>query len=172
MDEKLRGTKTEQNLINAFAGEAQARNRYTYYSKIAKKEGYEQISEIFAMTADNELEHAKLFYQYVVPNQLAHVTGYYPFELGKTEENLASAIAGETEEYDVLYKEGEQVAKEEGFDLVAKTFHNVRDAEEHHAKRFKKLYEVLINGTIFDKDTETTWFCRKCGYLYKGKSAP
>ena len=105
MDEKLRGTKTEQNLINAFAGEAQARNRYTYYSKIAKKEGYEQISEIFAMTADNELEHAKLFYQYVVPNQLAHVTGYYPFELGKTEENLASAIAGETEEYDVLYKE-------------------------------------------------------------------
>ena len=85
---------------------------------------------------------------------------------------MASAIAGETEEYDVLYKEGEQVAKEEGFDLVAKTFHNVRDAEEHHAKRFKKLYEVLINGTIFDKDTETTWFCRKCGYLYKGKSAP
>lgn len=172
MDEKLRGTKTEQNLINAFAGEAQARNRYTYYSKVAKKEGYEQISEIFAQTADNELEHAKLFYKHVVPNQLAHVTGYYPFELGKTEDNLASAIAGETEEYDVLYKEGEQVAKEEGFELVATTFHNVREAEEHHAKRFKKLYEVLLNGTVFDKETETTWLCRKCGYLHKGKSAP
>lgn len=172
MDTKLKGTKTEQNLINAFAGEAQARNRYMYFSKEAKKEGYEQISAVFAETAENELEHAKIFYKFVVQNPLAHVTGFYPFELGTTEENLASAIAGETEEYDVLYKEGEETAEEEGFNDIALTFHHVREAEEHHAKRFKNLYEVLTDGTIFKKDTETYWMCRKCGYVHKGKSAP
>lgn len=172
MDEKLRGTKTEQNLINAFAGEAQARNRYMYYAKEAKKEGYEQISGIFAETAENELEHAKLFYKFIIPNPLGHVTGFYPFELGTTEENLASAIAGETEEAEVLYKEGEETAKEEGFNNIALTFHHVSEAETHHAKRFKKLYEVLTNKTIFEKETEVYWVCRKCGYVYKGFSAP
>ena len=102
MDERLRGTKTEQNLINAFAGEAQARNRYTYYSKVARDEGYEQISAIFLETAENELEHARIFYSYIIQNPLAHVDSFYPFELGTTEDNLNSAIAGELEEFEVL----------------------------------------------------------------------
>ncbi len=172
MSEKFKGSKTEQNLINAFAGESQARNRYTYYSKVAKKEGYEQIAEIFQLTADNEVEHAKLFYTHIGKNPLGHVDSFYPFELGTTEDNLNSAIAGELEEFEVLYLEAEQIAKEEGFDAIANTFHNVRIAEEHHAKRYKELLKVIQNGTVFDKDEETLWICRKCGFVHRGKSAP
>lgn len=172
MDERLRGTKTEQNLINAFAGEAQARNRYTYYAKVAREEGYEQIGAIFLETAENELEHARIFYSYVIQNPLAHVDSFYPFELGKTEENLSSAIAGETEEFDVLYKEAEMIAREEGFESIANSFHNIRIAEEHHARRYRQLYENLCNNSVFSKDTDVTWVCRKCGYVCTGKSAP
>lgn len=172
MDERLKGTKTEQNLINAFAGESQARNRYTYYAKVAKKEGYEQISEIFLLTASNEIEHAKIFYNFIVPNPLAHVDSFYPFELGKTEDNISSAIAGETEEFEVLYKDAELVAKEEGFDIISKAFHNVRQAELHHANRFKAIYEVIRNNTIFSKEEETSWLCRQCGYVHLDKNAP
>lgn len=142
MNKKLKGTKTEQNLINSFAGEAQARNRYTYYSKIAKDEGYEQIAEIFLSTSENELEHAKLFYKHLANNPLGHVDAFYPYEIGTTEDNLISAISGETEEFDVLYKEAEQIAKDEGFEAIANTFHNVRNSEEHHAKRYKELLKT------------------------------
>ncbi len=172
MSEKLRGSRTEQNLINSFAGEAQARNRYTYFAKTAKKEGYEQIAAIFLETAENELEHAKLFYRHIENNPLGHVDGFYPFEFGTTEDNLSSAIAGETEEYDILYKEAEETALDEGFDAIADTFKHVRKAEEHHAKRYKTLLENLKNGTTFSKDSEITWLCRKCGYPYRGKKAP
>ena len=172
MSNKFKGSRTEQNLINAFAGESQARNRYTYFAKVAKKEGYEQISAIFLETAENEMEHAKLFYEHIGTNTLGHVDSFYPFELGTTEENLTSAIAGEMEEYDVLYNEAEMIAKEEGFDSIADTFHHVRHAEEHHARRYKALLDVLKEGTIFDKDIETSWLCRKCGYVAVGKSAP
>ena len=129
--EKLRGTKTEQILINSFAGESQARNRYTYFAKKAKEEGYEQIAEIFCMTAENEKEHAKLFYEYI-GNTKGTVTGSYPFFLGTTEENLKSAIAGEHEEWSKLYLEGEEAAKEEGFYEISDTFKHVRRAEENH----------------------------------------
>lgn len=172
MSEKFKGSKTEQNLINAFAGESQARNRYTYYAKVAEHEGYEQIAAIFRETADNETEHARLFYTHIGKNPLGHVDSFYPFEIGTTEDNLNSAIAGELEEFDVLYAEAEQTAIEEGFDAIANTFHNVRIVEEHHAKRYKELLKVLQDGTIFDKDTEVTWICRKCGYIHIGKSAP
>ncbi len=172
MDERLKGTKTEQNLINAFAGEAQARNRYTYYSKVAKDEGYEQISAIFLETAENELEHARIFYSYIIQNPLAHVDSFYPFELGTTEENLSSAIAGETEEYETLYKDAEKIAEEEGFEQIAKSFHNVRIAENHHAKRYQQLYENLQNNTVFSKNTHTEWICRKCGYVCNSTEAP
>ena len=121
--EKLKGTKTEQNLINSFAGESQARNRYTYFAKQAKEEGYEQIAEIFLMTAENEMEHAKLFYEHI-GNTLGTVTGTYPFEMGTTEENLESAIKGEHEEWSKLYVEAEETAKAEGFDEIANTFRN------------------------------------------------
>jgi rubrerythrin len=172
MLENFRGSKTEQNLINAFAGEAQARNKYTYYSKIAKKEGYEKISEIFLVTAENELEHAKLFFNHIKNLPTGHVDGFYSYEMGTTEENLAYAIAGETQEYNVLYLDGEMTAKEEGFEQIANTFRNIRTIEEHHAKRYKELLTNLQNGTLFDKDEETLWICRKCGYIYRGKSAP
>ena len=172
MSTNFKGSITEQNLLNAFAGESQARNKYTYYSKIAKKEGYEQIAAIFEETAENEMEHAKLFFKHIGNNPLGHVDSFYPFEIGTTEENLNSAISGETEEYDVLYKEAEGVALEEGFDAVADTFKHVRTAEQHHAQRYKLLLEQLQNGTTFAKDTEVTWICRKCGYIYTGKSAP
>lgn len=167
----LKGTKTEQNLINSFAGESQARNRYTYFAKIAKDEGYEQISAIFLETAENEKEHAKLFYKHI-GKTLGHVDATYPFELGTTEENLESAINGEHEEWEELYPNGEKVAREEGFDEIADTFHNVIIAEKHHETRYKKLLENIKNNTVFKKDTSVNWMCRKCGYVIKGKSAP
>ena len=168
---RLRGTKTEQNLINAFAGESQARNRYTYFAKKAKEEGYEQIAEIFCMTADNEKEHAKLFYEYLGDIR-GHVDAEYPFELGTTEENLESAAAGEKEEWSFLYADGEKTAREEGFDDVADTFHYVIEAEKHHEQRYLKLLENIKNDTVFSKEKETYWMCRECGYVHHGKPAP
>lgn len=170
-EKNLKGTKTEQNLINAFAGESQARNRYSYFAKQAKKEGYEQIAEIFLMTAENEKEHAKLFYEYI-GNTKAKVDGTYPFELGTTEENLESAAAGENEEWNILYDEAEKTAREEGFDEIADTFHHVIEAEKHHEQRYLKLLENIKNKTVFKKEKETNWMCRKCGYVHHGKSAP
>lgn len=167
----LKGTKTEQNLINAFAGESQARNRYTFYAKAAKEEGYEQIASIFLETAENEKEHAERFYEHI-GKTIGHVDGSYPFELGTTEENLQAAIDGEHEEWAILYAEGEKTAREEGFDEVADTFHYIINSEQHHYNRYKKLLENIKNDTVFKKPTEVTWMCRKCGYLHKGKSAP
>ena len=170
-EKKLRGTKTEQNLINAYAGESQARNRYTYFAKQTKKDGYEQIAAIFLETAENEKEHAKLFYEFL-GNIRGHVDAEYPFELGTTEENLESAAAGEKEEWSFLYADGEKTAREEGFDEIADTFHHVIHAEKHHEERYLKLLENVKNKTVFKKDTEVNWMCRECGYVYRGKSAP
>lgn len=171
MKKSLNGTKTEENLINAFAGESMARNRYTFFANIAKKEGYEQIAEVFQITADNEKEHAKIFYKYI-GNTIGHVNSVYPFELGTTEQNLESAIAGEQDEADIIYAEAEITAKEEGFEQIAESFHNVIISEKHHKNRYQKLLGNLREGTIFKKDKEVTWMCRKCGYLYENKSAP
>ena len=170
-NKKLKGTKTEQNLINSFAGESQARNRYTFFAKVAKEEGYEQIAEIFQMTADNEKEHAKLFYKYI-GNTIGQVNGHYPFELGTTEENLESAAAGEKEEAEILYVEGEKIAREEGFEEIANTFHNVIEAEKHHHRRYIKLLEQVKNQTVFKKDKDIQWLCRECGFVLTSKSAP
>jgi len=172
MSEKnLRGTRTEQNLINAFAGESQARNRYSYFAKIAKEEGYEQIAAIFLETAENEKEHAKLFYE-PLGNMCGTVHSEYPFELGDTEHNLESAADGEREEWEELYAEGEKVAKEEGFDDIAEIFHHVIHAEKHHYQRFLKLLDNVKHNTVFKKDEETDWMCRECGYVLHGKEAP
>jgi len=171
MTSKLRGTKTEECLINAYAGESMARNRYTFYAKQAKEEGYEQIAEIFQMTADNEKEHARHFYEYV-GDIMGTVTGTYPFNLGTTEENLKTAIEGEHEEHSILYAEGERMAKEEGFDEISETFKYVRRAEEHHEARFRKLLENIVNDTVFKKDYDADWMCRECGYILHCKEAP
>jgi rubrerythrin len=170
-NKNLCGTKTEQNLINSFAGESQARNRYSFFAKIAKNEGYEQIADIFLTTAENEKEHAKLFYQHI-GNQKGYVDSAYPFELGTTEENLTNAIAGEHEEWSILYPNAEKCAREEGFDDVADTFLHVIEAEKHHEKRYTKLLENVKNHTVFSKCEETYWMCRECGYVLKSKSAP
>ena len=138
---KLEGSRTLQNLVNAFAGESQARNRYTYFSKIAKKEGYEQIAAIFLETAENEKEHAKLFYQ-EIGNIKYNVNAKYPFELGTTEENLESAIAGELEEWDSLYPESERIAREEGFDKIA----------EYTSNHDVKTLQNRLNG-LYQEDT-------------------
>lgn len=171
MKTKLKGSKTEQNLINAFAGESQARNRYSYFAKQAEEDGYEQIAEIFLITAENEKEHAKLFYEHLGKIK-GHVDSEYPFELGTTEENLKSAVDGEKEEWSILYAEGEKIAKEEGFEEIADTFHHVIEAEKHHYQRYLKLLENVKNDTVFKKDKETKWMCRECGYVASSKSAP
>ena len=168
----FRGSKTEQQLINAFAGESMARNRYLMYASTAKKEGYEQIAEIFEITAHNEYEHAKLFYKHIGYTPKGHVDSFYPFEFGSTEENLQSAISGEEEEYTLLYANAEKIALEEGFDLIASTFKHVINSEKHHAERFLKLYNELKNGTIFNKSASQKWICRECGYIYEGNFAP
>ncbi len=167
----LTGTKTEQNLINAFAGESQARNRYSFFAKIAQKEGYEQIAAIFLETAENEKEHAKLFYKHI-GTTIGKVSASYSFELGTTQENLESAVKGEKEEWEVLYVNNEKTAREEGFDEVAETFRNVINSEQHHYNRYKKLLENIKNNTVFKKTTEVTWMCRKCGYICKQECAP
>ena len=168
---QINGSKTEQNLINAFAGESQARNRYSYFAKIAQNEGYEQIAAIFHETAENEKEHAKLFY-----TQLGNITGtvnaQYPFELGTTEENLESALNGELEEWQILYTAGESIAKEEGFENIAQLFHNIIQVEKYHYQRFVKLLENVRNKTVFKKEIETCWKCRECGYILNNKEAP
>lgn len=171
MKKNLKGTKTEQNLINAFAGESMARNRYTFYASVAKEEGYEQIAEVFCMTAENEKEHAEIFYEHI-GNTQGHVNSLYPFELGTTEENLESAISGEHEEWTQLYEQASQVAKEEGFDEIAKSFAHVINSEKHHENRFQKLLGNIKNKSVFKKEKEVTWMCRKCGYLHINQEAP
>ncbi len=172
MNKNLEGTKTLQNLINAFAGESQARERYTIYAKIAKKEGYEQISKIFLETAENEKEHGKLFFQKINGLSSAHVNAKYSLEVGNTMENLDIASKGELEEYDVIYLNGEKEALEEGFDDIALLFANVRSVEKHHSERYRRLFDAVKEHIVFSRDHETEWQCQKCGYIVKGKAAP
>lgn len=164
-------TQTEQNLINAFAGESQARNRYTYFASVAQKEGYEQISAIFLETAENEKQHAKMFYK-LIESGFFYVNSEYPFMLGTTEENLKSAIRGEHEEWSELYINASKIAEKEGNKKASNVFKQVAEAEKHHESRFKKLLENLENDTTFKKEIEVEWVCRKCGRIIKAKEAP
>ena len=167
----LKGTKTEHNLMAAFAGESQARNRYTYYASVAKKEGYEQISAIFIETADNEKEHAKRFFKFLEGNNV-EINATYPSTFGNTMENLQAAATGEHEEWELLYPEFAKVAKEEGFPEVAVAFLKIAEVEKHHEERYLKLHENVKNGMVFKKGTEAEWKCRNCGYIHKGKETP
>ncbi len=171
MNNKLEGTKTQQNLINSFAGESQARNRYTYFASIAKKEGYEQISAIFLETADNEKEHAKLFYKHL-GSGCASVNAFYSFQLENTLENLKHAAAGEHEEWTDLYLNAAKVADEEGFLDISNTFRQVLEAEKHHEERYLGLIKNIEAGTVFKKSGEIYWKCRNCGRTLRGKEAP
>ena len=168
----VKGPKTEQNLLKSFAGESQARGRYVYFASIAKKEGYEQIAAIFNETAEQEKEHAKRFFKFL-EGGMVEITASYPAGiLSTTVENLKAAAAGENEEWSELYPEFAKVADEEGFPQIAEAFRRIATVEAGHEARYLKLYERMINGTVFEDEEEIEWQCRNCGYIHKGKKAP
>ena len=172
--------ETIKNLAKAFIGESQARNRYTFYAKIAKKEGYEQIAEIFEITAENEREHAKWLFRllnelkekYPEEVESLEANAVVPVVLGNTIENLKSAIAGENYEHSKMYPEFAEVAEKEGFPEIATRLRAIAIAEKHHEKRYKKLLVELENGTLFKKNEAVVWVCRKCGYVHYGTEPP
>ena len=169
---KFRGSQTEQFLINSYACKTQTVCKYNFFAEIAQKEGYEQISNIFAQTAKHELMHAKLFFNHLENAPEGNVNCTYSYLIGTTEENLGYAISEEEFGCRQLYAKAEETALMEGFDSIASTFKHIKNAEEHHAQRFKILYENMKNKTIFEKDTEQNWFCTRCGYVYNDKNAP
>lgn len=168
----LEKSETLQNLVNAFAGESQAAMRYTFYAKQAKKDGFEKISAVFEETANNEKEHAKLFYKFIPAAEHRNVNSVYPFFLGTTYENLLAAAKGEREEWEYIYKRGAQTAKDEHFDDIAQVFSNILEIEKRHAHRFEVLAEMVKNGCVFKKEEQTQWVCRKCGNCLISKTAP
>jgi rubrerythrin len=168
----LKGSKTEKNLLTAFAGESQARTRYTFFSSVAKKEGYEQISAIFQETSDNEKEHAQLFFAHL-KGGLVEMTASYPAGItGATAENLKAAAEGEKLEWGTLYPNFADVAEKEGFKDVAKTFRMVAKVESYHERRYLKLLDSAKQGKVFKKDMPIKWKCRNCGFVFEGTEAP
>ncbi|KYK24864.1 rubrerythrin [Thermoplasmatales archaeon SG8-52-4] len=168
----LKGTKTEKNLLAAFAGESQARNRYSFFASKAKKEGYEQIAAIFQETADNEEEHAKVFFKHLQGGDVEIMAAYPAGVIGNTAENLLAAAEGEKMEWGTLYPDFEKIAKEEGFPMVAHSFREIGKVEAYHERRYRKLLENVKKKQVFKKDKITKWKCRNCGYVYEGKEAP
>jgi len=168
----VKGTKTEKNLLAAFAGESQARNRYTYYAGAAKKEGFVQIADVFAETADQEREHAKRFFKSLEGGDVEIQAAFPAGVIGTTAENLKAAAAGEHEEWESMYPGFAQVAREEGFEGIAKLFEAVSVAEKQHERRYLGLLANVEAGTVFKKDRKVVWRCRNCGYLHEGEEAP
>ncbi len=174
----LKGTKTAENLLKAFAGESQARNRYTYYASVADKEGYKQIRNIFIETADNEKEHAKRFYKFLLEGfkdelpASIEINADYPVAQGSTLDNLKAAASGENEEWSDLYPAFAEVAEEEGFKEIAIAFKMIASAEKRHETRFNKLAANVENNTVFKKEEKILWKCGNCGYVHEGTTAP
>jgi rubrerythrin len=168
----LKGTKTEKNLLAAFAGESQARNRYSFFASEAKKEGYEQIAAIFQETLDNEKEHAKVFFKHLQGGEVEIVASYPAGVIGTTEENLLAAADGEKMEWGTLYPNFAEVAEKEGFPEVALSFRNIAKVEAYHEKRYRKLLENVKKKTVFKKDKVVKWKCANCGYVHEGTEAP
>jgi rubrerythrin len=172
MSKSVKGTKTEKNLLAAFAGESQARNRYTYFASAAKKEGFEQISAIFLETADNEKEHAKRFFKFLEGGDV-EITAMYPAgKIGSTAENLKAAAMGENEEHTKLYPAMAKTAQEEGFPEIAACYKFISEVEKHHETRYLELLDNVDNERVFKKDAPIKWKCRNCGYVHEGKEAP
>jgi len=169
---EIRGSETEKNLLKAFAGESQARNRYTFFASVARKEGLVQISEIFRETADNEKEHAEIFFKYLEGGDCEIQSSYPAGKIGTTSENLLAAAEGEKLEWGTLYPEFEKVARDEGFDDVADSFKEIGEVEVYHEKRYRKLKENVDGGKVFKKDEPVKWKCRNCGYVHIGAEAP
>ena len=172
---ELKGSETEKNLLKAFAGESQARNRYTYFASVAKKEGYEQISAIFVETADNEREHAKIFFKHLKESEgeAVEITAMYPAgKISTTKDHLLASANGELEEHSKIYPEFEKIAREEDFNEIADSFKEIAEVEEQHEERYRKLLKNLENNKIFKKDQPVKWKCRNCGYVHESSDAP
>lgn len=172
MGKSIKGTKTEQNLLRAFAGESQARNRYTYYASVAKKEGYVQIQAIFEETANQEKEHAKRLFKFMEGGPVEITYTYPAGVISTTLDNLNEAAEGEHEEWADMYPEFAKVADEEGFPVIAAVFRNIAKAEVAHEDRYRKLIDRIEKGEVFERDEPIKWQCRNCGYVHEGKDAP
>ena len=172
MAKSIKGTKTEQNLLKAFAGESQARNRYTYFAGVAKKEGYEQVAAFFIETAENEKEHAKVFFKYLEGGDVEITAAYPAGKIGSTIENLDHAAAGEHLEWTAIYSDFEKIAANEGFTEIAESFKQIAKVERFHESRYRKLSFNIRDGAVFKKPAATKWHCRNCGYVFEGASAP
>lgn len=168
----LKGTKTEKNLLASFAGESQARNRYTFFASQAKKEGYEQIAAIFTETAENEKEHAKRFFKFLEGGMVEINASYPAGSIGKTIDNLNAAADGENEEHTTLYPSFADVAEQEGFKEIAIAWRKIAEVEKHHEERYRALAKNIAEGTVFKKKQKTKWKCRNCGYVHEGENAP
>ncbi|MDD5432075.1 MAG: rubrerythrin family protein [Candidatus Omnitrophica bacterium] len=172
MSASIKGTKTEKNLLKAFAGESQARNRYTYFASAAKKEGFEQIANIFTETAENEKEHAKVFFKHLEGGDV-EITATYPAGMIKdTKTNLEEAAAGENMEWTTLYSDFAKTARDEGFPEVARSFEQISKVEKYHESRYRKLINNIVNGEVFKKKETVKWHCINCGYVVEGEAAP
>ena len=172
MAKSFKGSKTEKNLLAAFAGESQARNRYTYFASAARKEGYEQIANIFAETAENEKEHAKVFFNHLQGGEAVITAGYPAGVIGKTKDNLEAAAAGEKMEWTTLYADFAKTAKGEGFPEVARSFDQIAKVEKFHESRYRKLIENIAKKKVFSKDKAVKWHCINCGYIFEGTKPP
>ncbi len=172
MPKSLKGTQTEKNLLASFAGESQARNRYTYFASAAKKEGYEQIAAIFLETAENEKEHAKVFFKFLEGGAVEITAAYPAGSIGDTAANLQAAADGEKEEWSMIYKDCAAIAGQEGFPEIATTFKMIAAVEKEHEARYRKLRDNIISGKVFKKDAPVRWMCRNCGYVHEGTEPP
>ena len=172
MNSSIKGTRTEKNLLAAFAGESQARNRYTYFASAARKEGLEQIANIFTETAENEKEHAKVFFKYLEGGDV-EITATYPAGMIKdAKANLGEAAAGENLEWTTLYSDSAKVAKDEGFPEITRSFEQIAKVEKFHETRYRRLINNVSNGEVFKKKTPVKWHCINCGYVIEGSDAP
>jgi rubrerythrin len=172
MAKSVKGTRTEKNLLKAFAGESQARNRYTYYASMARKEGFEQIANIFTETAENEKEHANVFFRYLEGGDVEIVASYPAGEVKDTKGNLVAAADGEKFEWTKLYADFAWIAKEEGFPEIARSFEQIAKVERFHESRYRKLATNVAIGEVFKKKSPVKWHCGNCGYVFEGTEAP
>ncbi len=172
MSKSIKGTQTEKNLLKAFAGESQARNRYTFFTSVARKEGYEQIANIFEETARNEKEHAEVFFKHLEGGDVEITAAYPGGVIGDTRANLEAAADGEKMEWGTLYPDFEKVATEEGFADIATSFNEISKVELFHERRYRKLAANMDTGEVFKKKTTVRWHCTNCGYIHEGPEAP
>ncbi|MBR6649214.1 MAG: rubrerythrin family protein [Bacteroidaceae bacterium] len=168
----IKGTITEQNLLKAFAGESQARTRYTFFASVARKEGYEQIASVFLETAEQEKEHAKRFFKFLEGGDVEILATYPAGKIGSTKENLLAAAKGEREEWDILYRDFAKIAQDEGFPAVVAAFNAIATVEAEHERRYLKLLERITDGSFFHREGKIWWQCRNCGYVVEAQDAP